>query len=893
MNIEKLENDIQHLVTNLDKNSFIYDLLSAYGQPKASITRLHKGDYNLAKLSGDIIWKKKLFFRAETIADLHDLIDTVQKDHAIIKYHPRFMIVTDFETLLAVDTKTNDTLDIPFKKLPKHYDFFLPWAGIEKAQYQPKDDADIKAAVRMGRLYDIIRQDNPDPSDESQHALNLFLSRLLFCFFAEDTGIFEDGQFTNALASHTATDGSNLQAYLQRLFTVLNSRERSSYPQFLQEFPYVNGGLFADDSPVPQFSATARKIIVESGSLNWKQINPDIFGSMMQAVVNDDLRGSLGMHYTSVVNIMKVIKPLFLDDLVAELERAGNNKQKLENLLNRLQHLRIFDPACGSGNFLIIAYKELSKLEIEIFKRLHSQQLSFGLTSQVTQLSFRFTSRIKLSQFYGIEIDDFAHETAKLSLWLAEHQMSLAFKEVFGVARPALPLQEGGNIIWDNATRLDWEEICPKDKRAEIYILGNPPYAGQRNHTDFQRKDMTHVFFGERDYKKLDYISCWFYKASKYLDDNSKFSFVTTNSICQGLQVSLLWSRLFDLSVEIFFAYAPFKWSNNAKNNAGVTVTIIGVRPTESKPKFIFQDSIRSSVQNINAYLIQGSDVIVKKRLTPLSNLPKMQGGNQPREGGYLMLSDSEKNKLVTESPQVLQFIRPLMGSNEFIKGIKRWCIWIDEEQIQEAKTIPQLSDRIRKVHKHRLAGNTVEKSFAHVPYRFVTIKRAKLSQILIPIVSSENRKYIPIGMLDKKAAVTSKAFVIFDSEPFVFCVLNSLMHIIWIKTVSGTRGTSISYSSQICYNTFPFPEINEAQKETLEEHVFKVLDAREQHSEKTMAQLYDPDKMPANLRQAHHEMDMAVEQCYRKQPFKSDEERLEYLFTLYEKMIAAEKKQG
>jgi len=463
MNIEKLEKTIHALVANLSKENFIFDLLLAYDLPKSSIARLKKGDFNQSKMQGEILWKNRLCFRQDTVADLYHLIDSLKNDAAVMKQKPRFIVVTDFEQLLAVDTKTNDTLDTPIAELAKHYDFFLPWAGMEKSQLQNEALADVKAAERMGRLYEIILLDNP-PRDDAEdasagdasvgdadrHALNIFLSRLLFCFFAEDTGIFDkEGQFTNALASNTSDDGSDLQAYLQRLFTVLNipedAAERDVYPHFLQEFPHVNGGLFADESPVPVFGPRARKIIVECGTLNWKAINPDIFGSMIQAVVHDDQRGNMGMHYTSVVNIMKVIEPLFLNDLYAELEKAGQNRSKLNALLDRIYRLRIFDPACGSGNFLIIAYKELAKLEIEILKRMQGAQLSFRSV----------LSNLSLNQFYGIELDDFAHETAKLSLWLAQHQMNMAFKDVFGEVRPTLPLRDGGNIVCENATRLD------------------------------------------------------------------------------------------------------------------------------------------------------------------------------------------------------------------------------------------------------------------------------------------------------------------------------------------------------------------------------------------------------------------------------------------------------
>ena len=430
-------------------------MLRAYDLPKASITRLKNGQYNQSKNDGEVLWKKKLCFRHAAEEDLHECIDRLKSEKAVTRHAPRFIIVTDFETLLALDTETGDTISPEIDKLADHFDFFLPWAGMEKSQIQSESLADVKAAEKMGRLYEMILTDNSVETEKQRHALNIFLSRLLFCFFAEDTEIFESDQFTNAIASHTAEDGSDLQGYLQKLFAVLATEDRKSFPKFLQDFPYVNGGLFCEDYPVPVFTSKSRKIIIECGSLNWKSINPDIFGSMIQAVVHSEERGQMGMHYTSVVNIMKVIEPLFLNELKEELDAAGTSKKKLDALLKRLYNLRIFDPACGSGNFLIIAYKELCRLEIEIFDRL-------GRSGKSVQMDL-FRSNLQLTQFYGIELDDFAHETAKLSLWLAEHQMNLEFKKVFGATRPTLPLQDGGNIVCGNATIEDWEEVCPKE----------------------------------------------------------------------------------------------------------------------------------------------------------------------------------------------------------------------------------------------------------------------------------------------------------------------------------------------------------------------------------------------------------------------------------------------
>jgi len=881
MNIEKLSENIQSLVMNLAEETFIYDLLLAYELPKASITRLKKGDYNLSKIPGEILWKKKLFFKKETESDLHTLIDKLKSDPTIIKHHPRFIFVTDFQTLLSVDTRTEDTLDIPILDLAKHYDFFLPWAGMEKSQLQSENPADIKAAERMGRLYDLILEDNPAANGGDRHALNIFFSRLLFCFFAEDTGIFADNQFTNAVASHTAQDGSDLQAYLQKLFKVLNLRERSDYPQFLQVFPYVNGGLFADDYPVPTFSAKSRKIIIECGALNWKAINPDIFGSMIQAVVHNDQRGSMGMHYTSVVNIMKVIEPLFLNDLYAELEQAGNNKKKLKRLLERLYHLRIFDPACGSGNFLIIAYKELCKLEIEVFKRLEGKQLSF-----------RFSNNIRLTQFYGIELDDFAHETAKLSLWLAEHQMNLAFKEVFGYTRPTLPLQDGGNIVCGNATRLDWEAVCPKDEGYEIYILGNPPYLGARNQNKKQKADMSFVFGGHKDYKDSDYVSCWFLKGADYICGfNSSLAFVSTNSISQGEQVGYLWHRIIG-RLEIGFAHQSFKWTNNAKGNAGVTCIVVGIRNVSNEPKILFSGSTSRIVKNISPYLHCSRDTIVHRTKQPISQIPKMVMGNMARDGGNLILSTEEASSMKRDFPESSNFIRKLYGAYEFLNSGLRWCLWISDEDLKLAKKIRPINERINNVHKFRVTSKAkTTQQYGSIPHKFAQRSFIPGSSIIVPRVSSEKREYIPFGFLDDGSIISDSAQAIHHAEPYIFAIISSRMHMTWVRAVAGRLKTDYRYSSALCYNTFPFPKITEAQKTTLEDHVFKVLDERERHPEKTMAELYDPDKMPEGLRQAHHEMDLAVERCYRKRPFKSDEKRLEYLFKLYEEMIEAEQR--
>lgn len=872
INITQIEKNLSKLTKNLNEETFIYDLLLAYNLPKATITRLQKGTANLSKLEGEVSLKKKLFFKEVYNEDLHLSITNLSKE---IKHKQRFVIVTDYKTLLAKDTKMNVTLDIHIKDLPKNYDFFLPWAGMEKAQLQNENPADIKAAVKMAKLFDEIKTDNEDDSPEFLHSLNIFLSRLLFCFFAEDADIFEDNQFSYAIASHTQQDGSDLKEYLDKLFEVLNTPEnqRVGLPEYLNAFPYVNGGLFAEKHSAPNFSYTSRKAIIESGSLSWAEINPDIFGSMFQAVNHADNRGTLGQHFTSVPNIMKVIEPLFLNDLKEAFENARGNNNKLNKLLYRLKNIKIFDPACGSGNFLIIAYKELRRLEMEIFKEMGSLALS----------------EISLNQFYGIELDDFAHEIAILALWLTKHQMNVEFSKEFGRTNPTLPLTDAGNIVQGNACRLEWEEVCPKDK--EIFILGNPPYLGQRNQKTTHKNDLNFAFKGLVNYKNLDYVSIWFFKAAEYISNTeNRFAFVSTTSITQGTQVDMLWPKLFKFDLEIFFAHKNFKWSNNAKSGAGVAVCIIGMSKPSKKEKFIIIDNKKVIIDEIGPYLTKVKATIIKKRFSMLTDLPKMEGGNQPREGGYLILTNEQKLVFLTKYPEASKYIRPFIGSNEYIKGIDRWCIWINENQVENALTIEGIKERVELVRLKRTNGNSLERNFVNYAYRFVQINEAINTQLIIPIVSSERREYIPVGFLDSKYIISASANVIYDPPTHLLSILTSKIHNIWVNAVSLKLENRIKYSAGVCYNSFPFPNISKQKKDGLTQSTLRIIDERLKHSEKTLAQLYDPDKMPEGLKEAHHQNDLAVERCYRSTPFNSDEERLEYLFKLYEKMIQEEK---
>lgn len=879
MNVAQIENNLKLLVYSLDKETFIYNLLESYNIPKNTIARIQKGTYNLSKVPGEVSWKKKLFFKEELKNDLHLTISSLKDE---LKHNQRFVIVTDYKTLLAIDTLTKDQLDIPITDLPKYYDFFLPWAGMEKATHAAENPADVKAAEKMAKLFDEIKKDNPDTSAEFIHNLNIFFSRLLFCYFAEDTNIFEDNQFSHAVESHTRGDGSDLDAYLNRLFWVLNTPvdKRGDIPNYLNAFPYVNGGLFREEIPCPKFTSKSRQLLIDSGDSNdWSAINPDIFGSMFQAVISPEHRGGLGAHYTSVPNIMKVIEPLFLNELKEAFEDAIGNEKKLKELLYRLSKIKLFDPACGSGNFLIIAYKELRRLEMLILKELGG---------------FAF-SGIHLNNFYGIELDDFAHEIAKLSLWLAEHQMNVEFFNEFGRTNPTLPLQEAGQIVCGNACRLDWERVCPKNDGDEIYILGNPPYIGARFQNKQQKEDIEIVLKNIKGRNGLDYICCWFIKASTFIkNSNCEFAFVSTNSICQGIQVSLLWPNILADDNDIKFAHQAFYWSNNAKNKAVVAVIIVGVKnKSRSAKKIIFSGDLKTEVPNISPYLKSSSNLLITSRSETLSILPPLVFGNQSVDGGFLIISDEEKEEIISCNQNSIKFIRKFYGWNDLSKDIPRWCIWINDNEVEEAKENAIIRERIDKVKEFRESGGQVAQTLLDTPYKFRYTHESKSHFLAVGRNSSESRQYLPVSFKSAPDIPGETLQVIYDPEPYMFSVISSKIHMLWVKAVAGGMKMDILYSVTVCYNTFPFPIISNQRKEELTQCTFRILEEREKHPEKTLAELYDPDKMPEGLKEAHRLNDEAVERCYRSTPFNSDEECLEYLFKLYEKMIQEEKEKG
>lgn len=908
---QDLENVIENIINKSDHTDFIWDLLLAYGISKTTITKAKKEATDLFAGQNQIILKKKVLFeRVNCCENVLNRLDELQKDERSYAKDPRFIIVTDFKDFAAYDTKTKEApLAIPFNELYKHSEYFLPWSGREKYEAHLENPADVKAAGKMAKIYDEIYNDNKDFAVENNHALNVFLVRLLFCFFAEDTGIFEgENVFTEAIANHTSDD--NLSDFFEQLFESLDKRDKAAYPSYIQQFPYVNGHLFADKHPIPKLNAKVRRLILECGDQNnWAEINPDIFGSMFQAVKDSKDRSGLGQHYTSVPNIMKVINPLFMDGLEEEFQKSYNDQKRLEKLQLRLSKIHIFDPACGSGNFLIIALKQLKLFEMKIIKRLADLNKSLNMQMNL--------SIIQLKQFYGIEIDDFACEIARLSLWLAEHQMNCKFKEEFGVARPTLPLTQSGHIVCGNACRLDWEKVCPKyiqrnatdefissdlqntpmklelpKEEAEVYVLGNPPYYGSKLQTSEQKMEVKAILPNSRD---LDYISCWFMLAAKYMKTIKQVAcgFVSTNSITQGEQVASLWKPVLS-QADIHFAYKSFKWTNNAKNNAGVTCVIIGMRNkeiTKTKEKYIYDENGKKQVEEINCYLNEGKSVFVERINKSISEFPKMSFGSMPRDGGNLILSTEEKKQILSAYQKADRFIKRYMGADDYINGLERYCLWIEPQDELEALSYKPILERTNKVKLFRQASKAPStQAYADRSFMFVQRAYKPTSAIIIPRVSSERRKYIPIGFLDRDTIISDSAQAIYDAELWLFGILTSYMHMVWVNAVGGKLETRIRYSAELCYNTFPFPKITDSQRKKIELYAGKILEVREKYFNKTLAELYDPDKMPSDLAEAHHNLDLCIESCYKKKPFENDEQRLKHLFKMYELMTSGAK---
>ncbi len=882
--------DVERALEQLDLGGgqdLIFELLAAYGVPQASITKLRSGSYNRSGDAGTVLWKKRVWdtYDADATEErLLSLLDRAQTNSDIRALKPRFFVARSNNRIAAIDSRTGQTLDAPTSDLPRHAAFFMPWAGGEQVRSETTSYVDIKVAQQMAKLYDEIIATNPDlpTSEESRRSLNLFFSRLLFCFFAEDTGVFPDGLFTRVVTDLTASDGSDTAPFLDQLFAVLDTPpdERSTLPSHFEGFGYVNGSLFRDRIDAPSFSRKARNIVVDCGTLDWTSINPDIFGSMIQAVAAGEDRTVLGMHYTSVENILKVLNPLFLDDLEERYEAAEDSVQKLNDLLDHLGEIKVFDPACGSGNFLIVAYKRLRSLEHRILQRL--VDLDGGKAPLFAD------SRVSLENFHGIEIDDFAHDIAKLSLWFAKHQMNQEYDDLFGIERPLIPLTETGAIVCENATSSSWGSLCPATKSA--YVCGNPPYLGSKQQGDSHRAEFESYFAGATYPKELDYISLWFLKASDWLSSGGGgAAFVSTNSVCQGQQVSMLWPRIFERNVRVEFAHTSFLWSNNAAGSAGVTCVVVGLGNGRG-PCRLFTDGICRDVGHINPYLVASKDdTAVVKRRRP-TGVPPLAFGSKALDGGNLILTASERASLADRNRELAaRIVRPYIGTKEMVQASPRFCLWIEDELLSESLADSWVESRIEMVRAFRSSRTSKETlAAAATPHRFVVaFPPAGEACFALPGVTSERRQYLTAAYLPAGAVTNAQIFTAESAPGWLFALVSSAMHMAWVRTVGGRLKTDLRYSNTLCYNTFPFPELDNGRRADLDDSALRILAARERWPDRSLADLYDPDKMPANLRTAHEANDALVDGLYRKKPFASDADRMEALLAMYRDLVA------
>lgn len=895
LDIVSIEDRLKELVINIDTNKeeFLYNFLALYDIPKATINRLKKSEVKEIK-------NKLLFLEvnkeSSVVAEVHNL----EKSLETKKSKPRYIIVTNFEDFASKDLKTADTLNIKLNELPAYADFFLAWNGIEKVDYSKESPADLKAAARFTKLYDELKKINTfEDESQAESEFNLFLTRLLFLLFAEDTEIMKKSVLTSAIKTRSKEDGSDLNELFNKIFFSLDISNRTTEELWLQEFPYVNGKLFEKAHTNIVFDTKTRKLILEAGELlDWNEINPDILGSMIQTVANKEQRSVSGMHYTSVENIMKVISPLFLEELktsYSDIENKVNenddkdiskdskrkNKnsyiKKLEELHTRISNIKFLDPACGSGNFLIITYKEMRRLEIRILKLLRR------LRDEI-MIDFFEDSKITLNNFYGIEVDDFASEVARLSLWIAEHQMNVEAEREINLKQALLPLKDAGKITKANALRVDWNEVLPHNENDEIYLIGNPPYIGAKLQNKEQKEDMKLTIGEKLKYKQMDYISSWFYKGVDFINTaKAKLAFVTTNSIFQGEQVAFVWQPLLE-KMEIEFAYTSFKWGNSAANNAGVTVAIVGIanKNNINNNKYIFDENqIKVEVENINAYLSSAGNIIVESSNKPLSELPKMSFGNMPNDGGALILSEEE----IRIFDKTSKFIKKYIGSAEFINNKKRYCIWLTKEDYEVLKEDKFIQDRVKKCEEHRLNSKSESaRKLAIRPWSFRDTNTTETHSILIPRVSSESREYVPMGFVDSDTIISDSAMAIYNAPVWLLGLLQSRMHMVWLRAIGGKLKTDYRYSAGLVYNTFPVPNLSDEIKEKLEDQVFEILDIREEEGS-SLAELYNKKTMPERLTAEHKKLDTLVESIYQRKEFLNDEERLSHLLKLYKEM--------
>lgn len=914
MNAVEIEEAVSELAEQpFDAEAFPYAFLRAFGNKKTTIARLKKGSANKSD-TGGVLQKNNVHIKVCGEGDVAATLQALKESPATTKAKAKFVLATDGKEFQAEDLNSGEVAACAYADFPDHFGLFLPLAGITTVSQIRENAFDIRATSKLNKLYVELLKDNPDwGTADRRPDMNHFMARLIFCFFAEDTDILNgDNLFTATIDQMSERDSSNTHEIISEIFRAMNTptkhegqadkrhREKAKTPRWADGFPYVNGGLFSGASDAPRFSKIARAYLLNIGNLDWQKINPDIFGSMIQAVADDEERGALGMHYTSVPNILKVLNPLFLDDLREKLEAAGDNSRKLLNLRNRMAKIRVFDPACGSGNFLVIAYKEMRKLEAEINKRRDEMERR---------------SNLPLTNFRGIELRDFPAEIARLALIIAEYQCDVTYRGQKEALAEFLPLDAKNWITCGNALRLDWlslmdvagtgvkyhgddlfstpleqAQIDFENEGGETYICSNPPYKGSKWQSEEQKADLANAWAKFPHLAKTtDFVAGW---VARYLDfaevvPDAVAAFVTTNSICQGQQASEIWPVAYRREIEIRFAHTPFKWSNLASHNAGVTVIIIGLGRKSKKPKRLFDDaSLVRECSVIGPYLVPDRAEVVQKAINPIGQQSKMLFGNMPRDGGHLFLSSDEASQLRNDS-EARRFVRQFKGSEELINGKQRYCIWIEDRDADTAKNNAIIGKRLALVTENRLksrAGST--RDFSKRPHRFVQIAgRSEHSAIVVPRVSSEHRQYLPVDFLTSEYIIGDRNFALYDAPLWNMALIASRLHWVWIGTVCVRMRTDFSYSNTLGWNTFPVPFLTEKSKADLTNSAKSILLAREIHFPATIADLYNPQSMPENLREAHRNNDEIIERIYFGCRVRNDTKRLEKLFELYSKI--------
>ncbi len=853
--------------------------------------RVASFEYQVKKQDGsqgyiDVLWKGVLLAEHKSRGKSLDKAFTQAKDYfpgLKDAELPRFVIVSDFEKIRITDLDTSKEAEFSLKDLSQNINLFDFISGHKsEVDYGQEEEVSIKGAKLMADFHNEIAK-----TGYVGHELEVFLIRVLFCLFADDTGIFEKGLFRNYIENRINKDGSDLGIHLGQIFYTLatpQEKRQTNTDEQLMKFPYINGGIFAETLSPVSLDATAYLKLLKCCEFDWSGISASIFGSLFQGVMNEKQRRELGAHYTSELNIMKVIQPLFLDELYIEFDSSKYDKKKLEVFHEKLATLTFLDPACGCGNFLVTSYRELRRLELEVLTLKKKN-------NQMTLLGTEELSKINVNQFYGIEIEEFPSLVARTAMYLVDHQMNMELTKAFGLYQPRIPLREPATIVNADALTTDWESVVPKEKLS--YILGNPPFVGARIMSKDQKENFLKLFDGAKGAGNLDFVTAWYEKASSYtFGTKIKTAFVSTNSICQGEQVGILWKRLKEkYGVVIHFAHQTFKWNNDAPGVAAVYCVIVGFATFDTPKKYLFEyETIKSEpkekeVSHINFYLAEGEDVFLENRRKPICSVPEMIFGSMPNDGGNLIVEENDLKEFLGKEPAAEKYIRSLIGAEEFINNSKRYCLWLDGADPSEIKSMPNVLERIENVRKIRLESKRgATNKLAKTPSLFGEIRQPKNNYLLVPFVSSENREIIPMGYFSSNFIATNRVAIIPEATLYTFGVLTSAMHMTWINRVCGRLESRYNYSIGIVYNNFPWPEnITDEQKKKVEDCAQKVLDVRLQFPTSSLADLYDPNTMPPELVKAHEELDRVVDACYGRR-FTNKEERIEFLFDLYKK---------